>query len=449
MAKPSNTKALPGSIEELKGRISDAIADSGLINGNFWITDTFPADGYVIIERWDSQTGQARLFRVDYTESGAEVTVSAAREVEKVYTEALVDPGDGDGDMEGAEVMAEKKRASQTKVRSNFRCKGIEEADDDVGGWIAFGVFSVFEKQDHSKDVVRKGATKSSIAKRLPKIKDHHGVTVGQATKAVETDEGLEVDFRIYPTSAGRDLATLMKQIDTDHGPKAPVEEGSIGFSAAPGGATRNKDGGYDFTEIEVWECSPVTFGDNPYTRVGLKSAEALGEMPTDELLGYAGETLRSAVAGPSGVKALHRRRVADDRDLKDAQWKAVDALVLDALETAQDLLILEAQAGRLEAKATGAQLRHTRAIIENLTELVHGRPEPQPEPKVVEPETDEDEQDGDESEDESQGASTRRGKAKAKLADVEPGAGALIDVELAIARDQFEKLDRQIHVGG
>lgn len=439
MAEAPKTKALRGSAQEQLERqneaIREAIREAGLVEGSFWISDTF--EDYVVISRWDD--AGSRNFRIDYSMDGEEVVIGAMREVKKVYVEELVDPGAESGSSE----MTEKKRPPQTKVRRDFTCKSLEEADDDVGGWIGSGVFSVFEKKDYSKDVVRKGATTKSIAKRLPKIKDHHGVTVGQATKAAETDEGLEVDFRIYPTSAGKDLATLMKQIDTDHGPKAPVEEGSIGFGAAPGGATRNKDGGYDFTEIEVWECSPVTFGDNPYTRVGLKSAEALGEMPTDELLGYVGEMLRSAVEGPSGVKTLHRRRVAEDRDLKAEHWKAVTALTLDALETAEALLTLEGHAGTLAAKATSAQMRHTQAIISSIADLVHGRSEP----AAVAPAKkypDEDEAVDEESKDDSRGESARSGKAGAKSKSAAPEAEAFIDVEFKMAQDQFRKLAEQ-----
>lgn len=435
MAEAPKTKALRGSAQDQLQRqneaLREAIRDSGLIEGSFWISDTF--DDFVVVSRWSEDHG-SRNYRIDYSMDGDEIVIGAMREVHKVYVEELVDPGGDNGSFE----VTEKKRPSQTKVRRGFTCKSIEEADDDVGGWIGSGVFSVFEKKDYSKDVVKKGATAKSIAKRLPKIKDHHGVTVGQATKAVETEDGLEVDFRIYPTTAGKDLATLMKQIETDHGPKAPVEEGSIGFGAAPGGATRNKDGGYDFTEIEVWECSPVTFGDNPYTSVGLKSAEALGELPTDELLGYAGETLRSAVEGPGGVKTLRRRRVADDRDLTSEQWKAVDTLVIDSLESVRDMLTMKDLAGQLEAKATGAQLRHTRAIIEGLAELVHGRPEAAPAITPAASEKD------DESKDDSRDESTQGGKAGAKSKSAASGAEAFIDVEFKIAQDQFRKLAEQ-----
>jgi len=435
------TKALPGSAEEALRKRTDAIAEairaSGLISGGFYITDTF--DDYVVVYRWSSDDYASALFKIEYSLDGDAVKVGAMSEVKKVYVEELVEPGAA-----GAPAL-KAAGPDRRKMARGFRIKSLEEAEDDVGGWTGSGVFSVFGKVDHSNDVVHKGATAKSIAARLPKIKDHHGVTVGQATKAAESNEGLEVDFRIYPTTAGTDLAILMKQIDTDQGPAAPVEEGSIGFSPTAGGFKKNAHGGYDFTEITVWEVSPVTFGDNPHTRVGLKSAEALEELPTDQLLGYAGDTLRSAVEGPSGIKALHRRRALDDRDLKTEQWKALDALLVDALEVGRELLTLKAAAGRWDAKANGAQLRHTRAIIESLTELVHGRRgEPQPVADPVD-ETVPDEEpadDGGKPEGKPRGASARRGKsAEAGTDDATPGAEALHDLEFDVARSAFERM--------
>lgn len=456
MAKTTTTKALPGSAEETLHRLNEAIRESireaGLITGGFYITDTFPDEGYVVVCRWGEGYEDSKLFRVEFTHDGDEIAVGSMREVQKVYVEQLVDPGSGgaggdDSDGDEAGTVTTKGASLRRKVRAGFTVKAMKEADDDVGGWIGTGTFSVFEKQDYSKDVVKKGATKRSIKTRLPKIKDHHGVTVGQATSATETDEGLEVEYRIYPTSAGRDLAILMQPIETDHGAQAPVQEGSIGFSPAPGGAKKNAAGGWDFTDLDIWEVSPVTFGDNPYTAVSLKSADQLAATPTLELLEHAGEVLRAAVEGPGGVKVMRRRRVAEDRDLKAEAWKAVDALLVDALDTARDLVVLKATAGKLDVKAASStQLRHTRAVIDSLSDLIHGRGDSatSPAPAV---ETNEEE-------DELEGSTTdagqpKRGGAKAPGAKAAAGAEALPDLDLEIARSAFERMSRAHVLGG
>lgn len=459
MAKTTNTKALPGSAEEklqrLNEEIREAIRDAGLITTGFYITDTFPDEGYVVVRRWGEGYEDSKLFRIEFSQDGDEIAVGSMREVQKVYVEQLVDPGAaGPADVDAAEDAVEgapstKSASLRRKVRSGFRTKSLKEADDDVGGWVAVGVFSVFEKADYSKDVVKKGATARSIKTRLPKIKDHHGVTVGQATSAKETDEGLEVEYRIYPTTAGKDLSILMQPIETDHGEQAPVQEGSIGFSLVEGGAKKNAHGGYDFTDIDIWEVSPVTFGDNPYTSTVLKSAEQLAATPTLELLDYAGEALRAAVEGPGGVKVMRRRRVAEDRDLKAEAWKSVDALLVDALDTARDLVVLKAEAGRLDLTkaATSVQLRHTRAVIDSLSDLIHGRTEAAPPAAKPAVDTD-DEEDGPEGSTTAAGQPKRTG-AKAAGAGVAAGAEALPDLELTMARHAFERMKRAQVTGG
>lgn len=377
--KPEQAKSLPGSFEDRAGRLRDALKEAAILPaGDMWVTDTF-ADS-VVVCLWSPKPGEGDY--TDYEQQYYQVEISAEtdagfefgaiKEVEKQYTERLVD--------------AKAAGGVRTKARSPFALKSITKADDDVGGWNAEGVFSVFDHEDHSRDIVRKGATTDSIAQHLPKILDHHGVTVGQATSAAEEGGGLAVKFRVYPTRAGEDLVKLMQPIETDLGPHAPVEQGSIGFSPMEGGAKRRQGGGWEYTKLWIWEVSPVTFGDNDRTSVGLKSMADVHAMPTGELLGYAGECLRLAVDGAGGAKALYRRRLDDERPLSDAQWKAIDGLVVDASEAVLELVTLKGRAGKA---ASNAHLRHVRAIVESLSELVHGRgesPAPAPEPEEREP---------------------------------------------------------------
>lgn len=375
------TKALAGSFEERALRLQRALKDAELLpGGDVWVTDSFDtslvACVWVVTATEDGYNEYERhYYEVQISaEDGDTIEFGEVKEVDKVQgPETLVD------------VKAAGVGARRTKVRSPFVVKSLTPADDEIGGWDAVGSFSVFDHEDHSKDIVRKGSTKDSTAVHLPKILDHHGVTVGQATKAAEVGNEFEVHFRIYPTRAGEDLSKLMQPIETDLGLHAPVEQGSIGFSPLEGGAKRRNGGGWEYTKLWIWEVSPVTFGDNDATQVGLKSAGDLDELPTSELLVYAADTMRLALDGPQGLKALHRRRMDDDRDLTDEHWKAAEGLMVTAAETALGLLELEGRAGK---SVSNSHMRHMRAIIEGLAELIHGRAaEATPEPETEETE--------------------------------------------------------------
>jgi uncharacterized protein len=321
-------------------------------------------------------------------------------------------------DESGATTEWPSVSESRTKMRAPFEVKTLAPAGDELGGWDFEGHFSVFDNEDLEGDIVRRGAFADSLKAHLPKVCDHHGITVGQAVKAFEDETGLFVKGRIYPTAAGTDLAKLMTPIETSHGRHAPVEQGSIGYSIL--GSKKRQGKGLELTRLFAWEVSPVTFGANPVTRVALKSLDDVHQLPTGELLAYAGEVARLAIDGADGVKALHRRRVAEDRDLTDEQWQAADELLLTAAEATLDLLSVKARAGR---KATSAQMRHTEAIISGMVELVHGRnggaepaPEPdEPPPSPPRPIPDDDETNEDESAEAKAEAGDERAGSRSK----------------------------------
>lgn len=375
LQKPDETKSLPGSFEDRAQRLTAALKEADILPaGDVWVTDTF--DTSVVACVWSTKTDdegyqdyERHYYQVEISAESAEAfEFGAIKEVEKEYTERLVD--------------VKGKGGARTKVRSPFALKSITPADDDVGGWNAVGAFSVFDYEDHSKDIVRKGSTKDSTAVHLPKILDHHGVTVGQSTKAGEIGSEFVVEFRIYPTRAGEDLVKLMQPIETDLGPHAPVEQGSIGFSPLEGGAKRRQGGGWEYTKLWIWEVSPVTFGDNDATSVGLvKNMADVNAMPTADLLDYAGRMIRLAVDGADGAKALYRRRLDDDRPLTDAQWKAIDGLEIEAAEALLDLVTLKSRAGKA---ASNAHLRHMQSVIAGLVTLIHGPAESVAAPAVV-----------------------------------------------------------------
>lgn len=385
-SRPDNEKALPGSMEQAlydrRAKIEKALLDAAFeqLAGDMYVTDTFPPDDpdgnrcvvcvWKKVEAADGEyySWEQYYYEIEITaESDDGFEFGAIKEVEKKYTESL--------------VPAKASGAPRTKARMGFELKSLTPIDDDVGGWTFGGYFSVFDYEDHSKDIVRRGSMKESLAVHLPKILDHHGRTVGQSTKAYEDEHGLYVEGRIYNTRDGEDLVKLMRPVDTDLGPHAPVEQGSIGYSAMEGGAKRRQGGGWEYTKLYIWEVSPVTFGDNDATSVGLKSLGEVNAMPTEELMGYAADVARLALNGADGFKTLCQRRVVQNRKVGDDLWQAADELAVVFLDAGMELVQLK---GMSDKAASAAQLRHTRAIIEGLTALIHGpadAPMPAPDP--------------------------------------------------------------------
>lgn len=380
---PSQHKALPGSWEERRDRVGAAIRAAGLFgNGGGYVSDTF--DDYVVVEVWNWDSSTRRFFRVEYTMTDDEVEIGTVQPVDKVTEERLVGAGadvavepDAGSEVEDGEGTVAKGRTPKLKHRQlPLHIKSLTPVDDGVGGWDAHGVFSVYNHVDHSKDVVLPGASADSIQARLPKIKDHHGETIGQGTKAWEDKDGLNVEFRIYPTPAGEKVATLMQPIDTDQGPAAPVEQGSIGFSVPEGGAKRNKHGGFDFTKIDVWEVSLVTFGDNDQTHVNLKSREEFGGLNTAEALRYAADITHAAIYGENGAKALHARRVREGRALKSDQVDALEEYLATVMDATAEAAHLVEKSGLVAKFSRASRVRHIAAVVEALTRLLDGSPE-------------------------------------------------------------------------
>lgn len=240
-------------------------------------------------------------------------------------------------------------RTSVERRRCDFELKSITEVSatpDDPGGWDFEGYFAVFDNVDHDGDVIRKGAFSRALAADLPKVKDHHGVTVGQATRAVEDDHGLLAGGRIYPTTAGRDVAILMQAIDTTHGKRAPVEQGSIGYQPTKTGAKRLANGVRELTDLDLYEVSPVTFGANDQTRIGLVKGLDVGSYdgPVSDLLC---DTSRALMAAVTEAKGLGMRRAASGRELGADNLDAIAELALVAGDAMIDLVSLEAKAGR------------------------------------------------------------------------------------------------------
>lgn len=257
---------------------------------------------------------------------------------------------------------------------ATFEVKAATEvADGGPDGFDFSGYFSVFDNVDSDGDIIRRGAFSDSLAVRLPKILDHHGMTVGQATKAYEDEHGLFVEGRIYATAAGRDLALLMRRVETERGPAAPVEQGSIGFMVPEGGAVKLPTGETEISRIDLFEVSPVTFGANNVTRIGLKGL-TIGSYdgPIDELMG---EAVRMLSAATSEAKALARRRVADGRDLNAKQLDSIAELAIVSGDTLVELLAVEEKSGRTGG-VTAARRRYLATVARALSDYLASLPE-------------------------------------------------------------------------
>lgn len=279
---------------------------------------------------------------------------------------------------QGAEAGRADAGAAETKA-AGFRVDSLEEikaAGADPGGWKFGGYFSVFNVVDSDGDIIRPGAFAKSLAADLPKIKDHHGATVGQATEAREDSVGLYVAGRIYPTAAGADLATLMRSIETERGPRAPVEQGSIGYAVPASGAKRLPDGTRELTELVLFEVSPVTFGANSYTRIGLVKGLTVGayDGPIASLLA---DTSRALMAAVSEAKGLAFRRAASGRDLGAENADAVAELAFVAGDAMLQLAALDGKAAR--AGAVSARRRaYLAEVLRALKLYVDSLPEPE-----------------------------------------------------------------------
>ena len=224
---------------------------------------------------------------------------------------------------------------------------------------------------DRERELVRTGAFADSLAVRLPKVKDHHGVTIGQVTKALEDEHGLCVEGRIYPTRAGQDLALLMKAVPTEHGPLAPVDQGSVGMLLAEAGYQRLPSGVGEITRATLYEVSPVTFAANDATRVALAKGVLpdLWDGPWDELATAAARTLRYAV---SEGEALAARRKAAGRQLNEKSTIALGEL-LGAAEAAG------ARLGALMPPATGGDAEAGESGAPDASPVDTGGTEPRP----------------------------------------------------------------------
>ena len=197
----------------------------------------------------------------------------------------------------------------------------IKAAGDD-GSIEGYG--SVFDVVDSYEDSIAKGAFEKSIAEHksagtMPAMLWQHrsDQPIGIWTEMSEDEKGLTLKGRLaLDTEKGKEAHALLKM--------GALNGLSIGFVS--------KQWAYDreteirtLTEIEIWECSVVTFPANSKARItGVKSTEEIVTLKDAErVLRDSGFSKQDALAFVSRVKTLSSRSDSDDMgELKSALEK-------------------------------------------------------------------------------------------------------------------------------
>jgi len=197
----------------------------------------------------------------------------------------------------------------------------IKAAGDD-GSIEGYG--SVFDVVDSYEDSIAKGAFEKSIAEHksagtMPAMLWQHrsDQPIGIWTEMSEDEKGLTLKGRLaLDTEKGKEAHALLKM--------GALNGLSIGFVS--------KQWAYDreteirtLTEIEIWECSVVTFPANSKARItGVKSTEEIATLKDAErVLRDSGFSKQDALAFVSRVKTLSSRSDSGDMgELKSALEK-------------------------------------------------------------------------------------------------------------------------------
>jgi HK97 family phage prohead protease len=244
-----------------------------------------------------------------------------------------------------------------------FQVREIKAREN--GGWEVAGYASTFGGQpDSYGDVVVKGAFLDSIAKRKTKLLAHHDMStpIGRQLDLHEDDNGLFGRWTIVPTTAGKDVHTLIEE--------ELIEALSIGF--VPVDVEYRDDGVRLLKKVDLYEVSCVAVPANDQAVITSFKSSISTDMPIHQLLLNAADYLDVATRE---AEAFMERRAADKgRDLNEKQREAALRLqtragawveTLAALVTVPDA---EAKAGNLVAleavnlEIAMSQLRRMRA---------------------------------------------------------------------------------------
>lgn len=207
-------------------------------------------------------TGMAELGLLDAAElediPGLDVTPEEPAEA----PEAPAEPAAG-GTEEGEEVL----RACFAPLKLKYSVKQAQPASDDPKIVIGFveGMAAVFNRHDNEREVIHKGAFKSSIANRqkFPIFwgHQHHRNArqpfdeppIGVTTKVTETDAGLAFRGNIFNTPRGRELAVTLQG--------GGITDSSIGVKKVRKATSVDKFGATHVREAPLIEISLVNWG--------------------------------------------------------------------------------------------------------------------------------------------------------------------------------------------
>lgn len=149
----------------------------------------------------------------------------------------------------------------------------VKEANDDSR--IIKGYASVFGNLDSDMDVIQKGSFKKSIKEWGPNGKDRiklvaqHDISrpVAKIMELKEDKQGLYMEAKFGTHKDGDDYYRMAKE--------GIINEFSVGF--VPVEKEENEKGGYDITNIKLYEVSMVTVAANDEAVVtDVKSADPL-----------------------------------------------------------------------------------------------------------------------------------------------------------------------------
>ena len=186
------------------------------------------------------------------------------------------------------------------------------------------GYGSVFDVVDAYEDAIAKGAFAKSIAVHkaagtMPAMLWQHDSSqpIGIWTEMAEDAKGLTLKGRLaLDTEKGKEAHALLKM--------GALNGLSIGFMSKQWAYDKDTDV-RTLTEIDLWECSIVTFPANTKARItGVKSTEDITTLKDAErVLRDSGFSKQDALAFVSRVKTLSSRSDSDDMgELKAALTK-------------------------------------------------------------------------------------------------------------------------------
>lgn len=203
----------------------------------------------------------------------------------------------------------ERKSTDGREVRSY--ALQIKAAGED--GTIE-GYGSVFDVVDSYEDSIAKGAFAKSItahksAGTMPAMLWQHdsSVPIGVWTEMSEDKNGLVLKGKLaMDTVKGKEAHALLKM--------GALNGLSIGFMSKQWAYDQETDV-RTLTEIDLWECSIVTFPANTKARVtGVKSSDEITTLKDAErVLRDSGFSKQDATAFVSRVKTLSSRSDSDD----------------------------------------------------------------------------------------------------------------------------------------